>query len=83
MSLTHPAHIGSPVSVWFAGDMPDRLVHETERYRVVSPAHRTPAGWAFQAVRDDGAILGFEIAGHGARWQLARLTDWPDARRTA
>lgn len=85
MSLTHPVRIGSPVSVWFADEMPDRVVHETERYRVVSPALRTPAGWAFRAVRDDGAILGFEIEGGGAHWQLSRVVDddWPSARRSA
>lgn len=76
MTLLHPARIGSPVSVWFDGDTPDRIVHEAERFRVVSPATRTEQGWRFIAVADDGGIHGFEIEGDdGVHWVLRRVLD--------
>lgn len=80
MTLLHPARIGSPVSVWFNGDRPDRIVHGAERFRVVSPAEPLRRGWRFRAVADDGGVHRFEISGEGAHWVLSRIDpesqDW-------
>jgi hypothetical protein len=75
MTLLHPARIGSPVSVWFAGGAPDRIVHEAERFRVISPAERTLQGWRFAAIAEDGGIHGFEIEGEDPHWILRRIVD--------
>lgn len=73
MTLLHPARIGSPVSVWFAGATPDRIVHERERFRVISPAERTADGWSFDAIGADGDVHGFEISGSDTHWLLRRV----------
>ena len=73
MSLLHPARVGAPVGVWFNGDHPDRIVHESERYRVISPAAPTRGGWSFRAIGDSGIIHGFVIEGSGDHWTLVRV----------
>lgn len=80
MTLLHPARIGSPVSVWFNGDRPDRIVHATERFRVISPAEPLSTGWRFRAIGDDGTVHRFEISGDGSHWVLEKIDpgspDW-------
>ncbi|MDH6180197.1 hypothetical protein M2152_000379 [Microbacteriaceae bacterium SG_E_30_P1] len=86
MTLLHPAAVGSPVNVWFVDEVPDRIVHGSERYRVVSPAVESDKGWMFRAVTADRKIVLLQIAREGVdHWTLERITDtsWPEQRATA
>lgn len=81
MTLLHPARIGSPVSVWFVDGVPDRIVHESERFRVISPATPLADGWRFDAIAEDGSVHGFEIEGREPHWILRRVVDDQPLRR--
>jgi hypothetical protein len=86
VSLLHPSHVGAPVGVWLVDGHPDRIVHGSERFRVVSPAEQKVDGWTFRAVRDDGDLFDFEIVADGPEhWTLVRVaeSDWRPALRSA
>ncbi|MBN9141433.1 MAG: hypothetical protein J0H23_11465 [Micrococcales bacterium] len=87
MSLLHPARSGTVITVWLVNDVPARIVHEGQRYRVSDMptrledenpdlAHRLNlTGWRFQGTDTAGISRMFDIRRAGDEWRLIRVYD--------
>ena len=83
MVLLHATRI----AVWFKDDVPAMLWHGGDRYTVTDvPTHLEDelafmmhpldlVGWRFQATRDDGLSMVFDIRRQGDDWLLVRAWD--------
>jgi hypothetical protein len=87
VSLTHPSRVGVVVTLWFAREVPVRLVHEGARYRVTDTPTRLEddnpdlayrlgfSGWRFQGTNETGLSHMFEVRRDGDGWRLVRFYD--------
>ena len=87
MSLLHPSHTGSAITLWLADGRPVRLVHAGTRYRVTDRPTRLEdedpdlayrlglSGWRFQGTDDAGLSHMFDVRRNGDEWMLVRVYD--------
>jgi hypothetical protein len=78
---------GLQLVIRFEGDVPERFVCGTTRYRVTDTPTRLEdelsvlthpidlTGWRFQGTDDDGTSHMFDIVRRGDRWELLRIWD--------
>ena len=78
---------GLQIVIRFEGDLPERFVCGSTRYRVTDTptrledelaalTHPLPiAGWRFQGTDDGGESHMFDVCHRGDRWELLRMWD--------
>jgi hypothetical protein len=78
---------GVQLVIRFEGDVPERFVCGTTRYRVTDTPTRLEdelsvlthpidlTGWRFQGTDDGGTSHMFDIVRRGVRWELLRIWD--------
>jgi SH3-like domain-containing protein len=69
MNLLHPASAGAAVALWFANEVPVRIVHGITRYRVIT-ATQGEDGWVITARSASGQTSRFDIRSREGGWQL-------------
>jgi hypothetical protein len=84
VTLLHPASAGSPISVWFVGDIPVRLLSGDSRFRVVGEPKCADINgtryWRVRARSESGQDATFDLRESGEGWVLDGVDD--DAARS-